>query len=233
MPPPEPTESLNRLSTHWSLLLEARGGGAAAREAQCAVLQRYGAAIYHYLAATTSDPHAAADLAQEFALKFVRGDFQEIAPDRGQFRKLLRTVLYRMAMDHFRAKRRAPAAMPADAVSTDDADAEFDRRWRTELLERTWDELRQAQAASGSPYYEALRWRAENPDRPAADGAEALVVRLGRAFTADAYRQTLHRARERFAQLLREEIRFSIGREEPAAVDDELAELGLLQYCRT
>jgi RNA polymerase sigma-70 factor (ECF subfamily) len=233
-----PTDRLSRLSTHWPELLTAQGDDAAAREAQCAVLRRYGGAVYHYLAAATGDPHAAADLAQEFALRFVRGDFHGLDPGRGQFRRFLRTVLYHLAIDHLRARRAAPGPLPPDSAVVPAGggplaadDAEFDRRWCAELLEQAWEELRRGQAPVGAPYYEALRWRAEHPGRPTADGAEALSKQLGRPVTAAAYRQTLHRARERFADLLRAEVAFSLGTATPDEVTAELAALGLLRYC--
>jgi hypothetical protein len=47
-----------------------------------------------------------------------------------------------------------------------------------------------------------------------------------------AFRQTLHRARQKFADLLRAEVATSIGSAQAADVDDELAFLGLLAYCR-
>ena len=65
-----------------------------------------------------------------------------------------------------------------------------------------------------------------------ADGAEELSRSLGRPVTDAAFRQMLHRAREKFADLLLAEVAFSLGTDAGDAVGQELAELGLLVYCR-
>jgi RNA polymerase sigma-70 factor (ECF subfamily) len=234
-----PSEHLSRLSTHWPELIEAQGNHETAPAAQCAVLRRYWGAIYHYLEAATGDSNAAEDLSQEFALRFVRGDFHHLDPRRGRFRDFVRRVLQNLIADHFRARRAAPHPLPHDsaivsagAPGPTAADAEFERRWRGELLDRAWDELRQAQAQAGSPFYTALRWRAEHPDLQAAAGAEELCRQLGRPVTADAFRQTVHRAREKFADLLLAEVSFSLGTDDTELIGQELADLGLLTYCR-
>jgi RNA polymerase sigma-70 factor (ECF subfamily) len=185
------------------------------------------------------DDHAAEDLAQEFALRFVRGDFHRLDPGRGRFRNFVRGVLQNLIADHFRARRVAPGPLPRDSAivpagghPSPAPDPEFERHWRDELLDRAWEELQRAQPPTGSPFYAALRWRAEYPDRPAAEGADALSRDLGRPVTADSFRQTLHRAREKFAELLLTEVAFSLGTDAPAEVEQELADLGLLTYCR-
>jgi RNA polymerase sigma-70 factor (ECF subfamily) len=62
--------------------------------------------------------------------------------------------------------------------------------------------------------------------------AKELSRELGSAVAATWVRQTLHRARERFAELLLEEIRQTL--KEPAAdeIEEELASIGLAAYCQ-
>ena len=62
--------------------------------------------------------------------------------------------------------------------------------------------------------------------------AEALAARLDRAFTAAGIRQILHRSRERFAALLLDEVAHSLQSPTAEQLEEELAELGLLDYCR-
>ena len=50
--------------------------------------------------------------------------------------------------------------------------------------------------------------------------------------TAVGVRQTLHRAREKFGALLLDEVIHSLENPGPEQVEEELAELGLLDYCR-
>ena len=53
-------------------------------EAQKLLMEYYFGAVYRYLRVSVRDPEAAADLAQDFALRFVRGDFKKADPSRGR-----------------------------------------------------------------------------------------------------------------------------------------------------
>src|SRR5262245_42007918 len=102
-------DRLSQLSTNWPELVRARiRDGAAANDARRSVLFRYGGAVYRYLLASTRDPHAADDLSQEFALRFVRGDYDHADPARGRFRDLVKTVLCHLVVDHFRKRKVVP-----------------------------------------------------------------------------------------------------------------------------
>src|SRR5262249_8409202 len=73
----DPNPHLSQIETHWSaVFLAHRGPRDAAAEAQRALMERYGGAVHRYLLASLRDPEAADDLAQEFALRFLRGDFR-------------------------------------------------------------------------------------------------------------------------------------------------------------
>jgi RNA polymerase sigma-70 factor (ECF subfamily) len=62
--------------------------------------------------------------------------------------------------------------------------------------------------------------------------AAQLSTELGKPLTAAGVRQLLHRARERFADLLLEEVAQSLAEPSPERLEQELLELGLLEYCR-
>ena len=233
-------DSLNQLSTNWGEIAAAQGDGPAAREAQCAVLRRYSRAVTGYLRGALGDPHAADDLAQEFALKFVRGDFHRLHPSRGRFRDFVKTVLFHLVADYYRGRKAEPKALPpgSDALLTDGPpagvadDLAFARIWRGELLHRAWDELRHLQSRAGVPLYDVLQGRVEHPDERSAESAERLSALLGRPVSAEAFRQILHRARLKFAELLRMEVAFSLGTERTADLEQEMADLELLTYLR-
>jgi RNA polymerase sigma-70 factor (ECF subfamily) len=55
---------------------------------------------------------------------------------------------------------------------------------------------------------------------------------LGKPLTAAGVRQTLHRAREHFADLLLDELVQALAEPTEADLEDELTELGLLEHCR-
>jgi RNA polymerase sigma-70 factor (ECF subfamily) len=227
---------LSQIATRWSLLLQAHGPDDSARHAALAeLLPRYCAAVYRYLRGLVRDEAAAEELCQEFALRFVRGDFRHADPSRGRFRNYLKVVLVHLAREHARRGRAQPT--PADhfevAVTppTEEEDRLFLELWRKELLGRTWSALAEASAANDDRFYEVLRLKSSDPSRTSTTLAEELTRSHGRSFTPEGVRQTLHRARARFAELLRAEVAASVPTDDPDEVNAELADLGLLVYC--
>jgi RNA polymerase sigma-70 factor (ECF subfamily) len=234
-------DRLSQISTRWSLIAQAhQGERQAVAAAQRDLMQRYCGAIYRYLLGALRDPNAADELAQEFALRFVRGDFQRADPDRGRFRDLVKTALYHLIVDHHRQRQKQPHSLPCDSTYLPAAESEvsqadriFLERWREELLDRAWEALASLEESTGQQFYTVLRWRAEHPGVPAASLANELTTRRGQSCTEAGVRQTLHRARGRFAELLLEEVARSLDTDSPEAVEEELADLGLMIYCRS
>src|SRR5262245_45019956 len=72
-----PRSHLSRISTPWTLLGRAHGGGED-RDAHALrlLLQRYCGAAYRYLRGALKDEEAALDLLHEFVVRFLRGDFR-------------------------------------------------------------------------------------------------------------------------------------------------------------
>src|SRR3954470_11382138 len=227
-------DRLSQIATRWSLLLRARGGGDTGQTAWGELLLRYHAPVYRYLRGLVRDEAEAEELCQEFAVRFLRGDFRHADPARGRFRDYLKVALQHLAGE--RARRR-PAPLPLTGDRSDpapDPAAEADRfqeLWRADLLGRAWEALAEQSSARGDQFYEVLRLKSEDMARTSEALAEELTRRHGRPVTATGVRQTLHRAREKFAELLRAAVAASIPTDDPAAVDAELADLGLLVYC--
>jgi RNA polymerase sigma-70 factor (ECF subfamily) len=72
---------LGNFSTLWSVVALAYAGSSkTARAAQHRLLKRYGGAIRRYLTASLRNPAAAEELFQEFALRFLGGDFRHAHP---------------------------------------------------------------------------------------------------------------------------------------------------------
>ena len=233
---------LSRISTQWDLLFQAHHGQQDAKfEAQRVLLQRYCGAVYRYLLASVHRPDAAEELSQEFALRFLRGDFRGANPERGRFRDFLKTALYHLVVDYRRCQQKQPLPLPSDSFPVADADSaaeaideEFDHHWRQELLDRTWESLEKVQEETGSLYFVVLRWRAENPETPAKQLVEQLGATRAATVTETGIRQILHRAREKFADLLLDEVARSLQTAAPDTeqVEQELIDLELLAYCR-
>ena len=108
----------------------------------------------------------------------------------------------------------------------------FEESWCDELLARAWAALAEISCSTGQPYYAVLRFRADHPDVRSPQMAEQIAARLGRTFTAAGIRQILHRAREKFAGLLLDEVTHSLDCPTAEQLEQELVELGFLDYCR-
>lgn len=227
---------LSNIRTHWSRIFGPHQPAAdEAARAQAELIDRYGGAIYRYLLGMVRDPHLAEDLAQEVAYRLVRGDFRKASPERGRFRDFLKAVLRNLVTDHYRKSR--PGQLPEDIADPPDhrdpaSDQVFVDRWRDELLEHAWKGLKEAEASTGQPFFTLLRLKADAPALRSAAIAEQMTKRMGRPVTETAVRKTLQRARERFAELLIDEVARSIGSSAREDIAAELGELDLLTYCQ-
>ncbi len=128
-------------------------------------------------------------------------------------------------------KRMEPASPAADPWETD-LDRQFLASWRDQLLARAWAALDQVQARTGQPFADVLRLRVEGPDLRTAELAERLSERRGCPVKAGWVRLNLHRARDIFVKTLIDEVKHSLGKHGFASVEEELSDLGLLEYCR-
>lgn len=232
-------QHLSQINTLWSLVLEAAQGPGARTSAQEELMKRYGGAVYRYLLAVVRDVHVADDLAQEFALRFVRGDFRNVSQERGRFRSFVKTVILNLVTDHRRRQKARPQLLPANspepvapADTAEDLDRQFLTSWRDELLARAWQALARHQETSRQTFFTVLRFRADHPELRATQLAEQLSQQLGKPLTDNGIRQILHRARKLFAEFLLDDIVQSLEKPSAQAVEDELSALGLLEYCR-
>jgi RNA polymerase sigma factor (sigma-70 family) len=233
----ELSDRLSRISTQWTMVFQAHGGStSAAGIAQQELMQRYRGAVYRYLLGAVRNPDVAEDLAQEFALRLVRGDFRRADPQRGQFRAYVKTSLIHLVQDYYRARQAWPQPLSAagePTVQPAEVEAEAERNflasWRQELLDRAWQALERAQPTQ----YEALRLRAQEPDLPSPQMAEQLAAKLHQPLTADAVRKHIERAHRRFAELLVDEVAASLDSGSQQDLERELRELDLLRYCRS
>jgi RNA polymerase sigma-70 factor (ECF subfamily) len=241
MDPSDLSDRLTAIKTMWTVLFQAHGakeeGRTAARQQ---LLLRYYGAVYRYLLGTLRDPAAAEELTQDFAVRFLRGDFKRADPKRGRFRDFVKTALQHLARDHWRKRLKAPMPLSSDdhgqaeanSKNLDACDRPFLHHWREELLARTWEALAQAEQQSGQPYHAVLRWKVERPDLRATQLAARLAAQSPKPFSQEGVRQMLHRARKKFAELLLDEVARSLQTSDPEKLEQELTELDLLDYCR-
>jgi RNA polymerase sigma factor (sigma-70 family) len=229
MTPPETPERLSGITTLWSRVRDAQAGAA---DAQAELIARYSGAARRYLLAALGDAGEADELIQEFALRFVRGDYHRAAPEYGRFRNYLKTVLFHLVAEFRRKRRRQPAQLPDGVDPPADEDREeqrFRASWRQDLLASALDRL----AVQNATFHAVLAFRVEQPRMPSEQMAEVLGTRLNRGFTAEGVRQTLSRARARLGELVLVEVLHTLANATREAAYEELADLNLLGYCRT
>lgn len=233
----EDPASLRDINTEWSLLRlaheDATSGSDAARRA---MLLRYGPAVRRYVAVVVRDPHAADEVAQDVMVRMMRGDFGVADPKRGRFRDLLRHSVRNMVRNYYSKENRRRGVELDESLEPAGDDAPDDpwlSEWVRTLLDSTWRALERYQAqTSGSVPYTVLKLREEFPGDESDVLAERLSQKSGKTFNAAGARQQLRRARLRFAQLLIEEVAQGLRDPSPDAVEDELINLGLMEYVR-
>ncbi|HKB01878.1 MAG TPA: sigma factor [Gemmataceae bacterium] len=240
MPAEITPDRLSQISTMWTALVRAHAGEADTdRRLLAGLIERYQGAAYRYLTAATGDPDAAAELFQEFAVRFLRGDFRRASPDRGRFRDYLRTALINLVRRRPGGGRRGPVAdvdpdqLPA-ADTADTSDEAFLAHWRESLLECAWKGLQAAEQAGGPPHYTALRARGDRPELPSGELAEWLTERLKPAepFTDAGVRKLHQRAREMLTDFLVAEVAASVPTRDKERLAQELIDLGFYGYCK-
>jgi RNA polymerase sigma-70 factor (ECF subfamily) len=228
-------DRLSQIRTHWSALLGKHETGVGTGTTRNQLIDRYLGAVYRYLLGAVRDPDLASELCQEFALRFLRGDFRGAQPDRGRFRDYVKTVLVNLVNDTHRRRQNAPVQVaelhnfPSPARNDTSAEPDFAASWREELLACNWDSLRNA-----NPTYFTVLWlRVEEPDLQSPEMAKRLSVQLGRTITPDNVRKSLERAQAKFAELLFDEVGRSLETTDLDRIEAELLALDLLRYCRT
>lgn len=235
---------LSHINTLWSVVLRAHGDDTVeCKSAQEQLLERYGFAVRRYLGAALRDEAAVDEVFQEFALAFVRGDYYRVSPECGKFRNFLKTIMFRLVADYRKGFYRPDKAVGAEDQLGNQPDipessplAENDDRfvavWRESLLGRAWAKLESFEAESKKPYFAVLRLRAEFPDLKSDKLAERLSSKLNKPVSRSNARVLIHRAREKFANLLLDEIIPSMDEPTYDRQEEELIELGLIEYCR-
>lgn len=226
------------VTTHWSIVLAAsRGQETRAQEALANLCQTYWYPLYAYTRRRGYSPHDAEDLTQGFFARLLKlNSLANVRREKGKFRSFLLA-----SMNHFMADEwdRASAEKRAvqQTISFDAGTAEeryqrepadrvtperlFERQWAMTLLQTVEQRLRQEYVLSGcGALFDQLGFTisGDKNSLPYAD----LAARLG--MTPEAVRVTVHRLRQRYRHVLREEIAHTLADESEIA-----AELGHLR----
>lgn len=208
-------------------------------DARVQLIERYSDATQRYLMACLKNQDAVDEVFQEFALRFVRGDFSSVSADKGRFRSYIKTVIYHLVADYGRRRKKyAATAVEHESMLAGDADEgmqldeQFQASWRDSLLGKGWEELKRNEEETGKAWHTVLIARAENPQLRSPELAALVSETVGREVSAGNVRVLVHRARERFAEILIALVRESLATTDEESLEHELIDLNLWQYCK-
>jgi RNA polymerase sigma-70 factor (ECF subfamily) len=194
--------------------------------------------LYAYVRRQGHSKEDAEDLAQSFFARFLEKNYLEgLASERGKFRAFLLASLKHFLANEWDKANRQKRGGGAQHLSLDWQTAEeryhlepasadsgpeqlFDREWALALLERVIGRLRDecVAAGKGELFEQAKSFLMANKDAiPYAEAAKALHIEEG------ALRVAVHRLRNRYRELLRDEIAQTLSN--PANVEEELRSL--------
>lgn len=207
-------------TTHWSVVLTAQERSPAADAALERLCRTYWWPLYGFVRRNGHKPEEAQDLTQGFfALLLERRDLDVVRQEKGRLRSYLLVSLKNFlakAKRHELAVKRGEgrALVPLDElVAREHADLEpadnltadkiYERRWALTLLEQVLTRLeREYQSAGNAKLFDCLKeFLSDEPGRPS---QAEVAAELG--ITENAVKQAFHRLRQRYRQLLRDEI---------------------------
>lgn len=225
------------VTTHWSVVLAAQGRSAAAQEALETLCSSYWRPLFWFVRRQGYSPEDAQDLTQSFfALLLERKDLDAVRAEKGRLRSYLL-----VSLKHFLANERHRAMAikrgegrrlfslegmrdddradlePADTLS---ADRIYERRWALTVLDQVLARLECEYGAAGNtPLF--ARMKELLGDEPGRTSQADIATQLG--MTENAVKQAFHRFRQRYRQLLREEIAHTVAT--PGDIEEELRHL--------
>jgi RNA polymerase sigma factor (sigma-70 family) len=222
-------------TTQWTAVLDAaRPGTERTQEAFARIYLDYWYPLYAYIRRRGFSPPDAEDITQDFFLHLIeKQSLEGMERNGGKFRSfLLRSLDNFLAnqWDRSRAQKRGAGRQP---LSLEAADGEvrysmeppapdtpetmFERQWVFTLLAKVLEDLRaECETAGKGKLFGDLRLHLQG-DRQGPAYAE-VAARHG--MTEGAVKVAVHRLRQRYGELLREEIARTVSR--PEEVDEEL-----------
>ena len=234
--PPEENLSESTVSdgwfrtTHWSVVLSARGDGAASNAALARLCKAYWHPLYAFVRRSGYKPEDAHDLTQEFFARLLEKDYLKgVVPEKGKFRSFLLMALKRfLANEWDRANRLKRGggqqlislqdtenrylAEPLDELSPDIA---FDRKWATTVLEHVMRKLQDDFGRAGkTDVFGRIKVFLSGDKESYTEISQALGM------TEATLRVNVHRLRQRYRELLRLEIANTV--DNPEHIDEEL-----------
>jgi RNA polymerase sigma-70 factor (ECF subfamily) len=233
-----PAKQAQFTTTHWSVVLAAgQDSSPAAREALERLCRTYWYPLYAYARRQGCGPEDAEDLTQEFFARLLaHRDLESVRREKGRFRSYLMVSLKHFLINEWKRNRTGKRggrhifipldqALAEDFYSREPADTQtaekiFERRWATTTLEHILILLEKEYAASGrARQYGCLKGFLSDEKNPRTQSE--IAVELG--ISEGAVKQAVHRMRQRYRELLREQIAHTVAA--AGDVEDELRHL--------
>ena len=197
-------------TTHWSVVLAARGESPAAREALEKLCRTYWRPLYAFARQQGYKHEEAEDITQGFfAVLLERLDFDTLRAEKGRLRSYLLMAVKRgkgrpvIPLEDLRTGAETEVG-PSDPLT---AERIYERRWASTLLEHVFGRLKDDyQKAGNAALFDWLKQLL--PDEPDAPSPADIAAKMG--MTENAVRQAFHRFRQRYQSLLREEIAHTV-----------------------
>jgi RNA polymerase sigma factor (sigma-70 family) len=231
---PAQSEAATFATTHWSVVLTAQDESPAAKEALEKLCGTYWWPLYGFVRRNGYSREEAQDLTQGFfALLLERRDFDVVRREKGRLRSYLlvslKNFLAKARRSELAMKRgEGQALLPLDELlARERADLEaadrltpdriFERRWALTLLEKVLTRLEsEYRSAGNAKLFDCLKEFLS--DEPGRRSQAEVAAELG--MTENAVKQSFHRLRQRYRELLRDEIAQTVA--VPGDVEDEL-----------
>ena len=231
--PPRAPETPLFVTTHWSVVMQARDKGSpASLDALEALCKAYWYPLYAYVRRLGNSSQDAEDLTQQFFARLLQKDWLDsVQRERGRFRTFLIVAMKRFVAnewDKSRAARRG-GGQPLHSLDTDCAEARYlaepslpadhlyDRRWAMILLEQALACLRAEYEAGGRTGEFSRLKQYLTVDRGAIPYT-AIAREAGS--TEGAARVAVHRLRKRFREIFRAAIAETV--EQPGDIEAEV-----------
>src|SRR5215472_16586350 len=224
-------------TTHWSVVLAARGESADAQVALEKLCRVYWYPLYAFVRRKGHNPQDTEDLIQGFFARLLqRKDLETVQRERGRLRSYLLVSLKHFVLNEQLRARAQKRGGGRPLISLDEVEAEkkfgqepvdkstpeklFERRWALAILEKVLERLRQEHEATGRlRLFESLR--SYLSDEPAEQSQAQIGAQLG--LSTGAVKQAVRRLRQRYRELLHEEVANTVAT--AADIDDEVRHL--------
>ena len=233
-----PSEQSGFVTTQWSVVVRAAGPvDSAAQEALESLSRRYWFPLYAFTRRRVSTIHEAQDLTQEFFLRLLEKNVLAAAsPERGRFRSFLLASLKHFLANEWdcaTAQKRGgrcqrlsfdwengESRLSHEPTHANTPEREFERQWALTLLDVVVRRLQDEFSSVGKSQQFELLKETLTGNRA---GIDYSLISAELQLSEEAARQTAHRLRKRYRELLREEVAQTV--ESPADVEDEISRL--------